>query len=295
MERELGGRNTVRSAFRPQACGGGIGHSNGCAVDIEYAHSTGDKWRDSSDNPNVLETQWIISRGGDTKYRLHFPFPYPPEWHHIEPMDRASCLAGRAIDPNVVGIQATPPAASQPTSGLANMMRNLFSPPPPPIIAPTPINPVYDPTQYYSNTTPYASSTPPPNIPIGTTTYPTSTPKSVSDLIEAIAAPPPPPTTTTATGTPVTLINTIGNVAGLRPGDRPRATATGTVAIASLTPDNTFTSQDLSKTPAEKVFRSNSTFALLDTLRRALVKLLSLLKPFGGVHSRVPNHLIVEE
>lgn len=140
MEAQLGGRNIVRSAFRPQACGGGIGHSNGCAVDIEWAHApmAPDKWRGSSDSPNVLETQWVLRNGGDPKYLIHLPFQYAPEWHHIEPKDRNGCLAGRALDPSVQGMTVSGPsgAGGSPLQNMMSGLQNMMTPPQPQQCAP---------------------------------------------------------------------------------------------------------------------------------------------------------------
>ena len=189
--------------------------------------------------------------------------------YHVEADSSGKCGTGTG-GPN------TGPAQQSPLQSAMNAIRSLFSPPPPPPIS-TPINPVYDPTKYFSTSTPPTSST------FDTPSSTASTSRSVSDLIEAIAANPPPPPSSTATGTPIALNNSIGNVAGLQAGEKPRTAANGSLAVSSLTPNNTFTSQDLSRTPTQNILRGNTTFVLLEALRQTLIHLLSLLRPFGGI------------
>lgn len=297
MEKSLGGQNVLRSAYRPAACGGGVGHSAGCAVDIEYAHAQGDKWRDSSDNPNVPEAKWIRDNGGNTKYRLHFPFPYPPEWHHVEPMDRASCLAGRAINPSVGGTQATPPSTT-PTQQAMRGLQNFFTPPQPVTCAAgmtllngtcvpqQAVQPASNPFDYIQS--PPASSTAISTMNASISAGANNTPSpSVFDRINAIANPTTTATTASAaTGTSVTLNNSLKDAVVLNAGENPNAQRTGSSVSARPGVSQTFVSEDLSKATKQYSGSSASTFALLNSLRSTLLSILQVLRPFGGTMPR---------
>lgn len=302
MESQLGGKNIVRSAYRPGACGGGVGHSHGCAVDIEWAHSGG--WRPASDNPNVLETRWVIKNGGNTQYRIHHPFPYPPEWHHIEPMDRASCLAGRAIDPNVGGVQASPPS-----SGLTNTLRQalgmntqpLLPPQPassqsysPPQQLPTQPSPV-QPTQYFppsnSGNTPLTNTQPTGNSPVPGINENTS----ASDLLSNLQTPQSSITeqllyiaygTSTATSSATTSVpiafdtSDVAGIAG-NTSSETHNTVPSSQESASFSP-TTFTSPDLAFSGSlQGTEPSNAVTRVLADLRIAAKRILMVLRPFG--------------
>lgn len=268
MEQALGGRNIVRSAYRPQACGGGIGHSNGCAVDIEWAHSGG--WRPASDNPNVAETQWVRANGANQKYRIHFPFPYPPEWHHIEPMDRASCIAGRAMNPNVDGVQATPP-----TTSLASRLREALGMQPqatPQAVAPSqPLSTTLSPLGSFSNPSPSSNTLEQPPALITASS-------SVADRLLQLIDAQPTPATTSATSVPIVIAN--APVGGITPRTTPEVVAQPTNTQGSPI-QQTFTTQDLqwqSQTPQSTYVR------VLATLKTILQQLLQILTPFDARH-----------
>jgi hypothetical protein len=111
---------------------------------------------------------------------------------------------------------------------------------------------------------------------------------SAIDLINAIANP-----TTTASGSATGTA--IGKSVALNDALGDKATLGGTLASSSATlggsstyalmpvGSQTFVSQDLSKTPMQPFgLANNSTFALLENIRRILIGILQALRPFGG-------------
>ena len=303
MEKQLGGRNIVRSAFRPGACGGGVGHSHGCAVDIEWAHSGG--WRPASDNPNVLETQWVKTNGGNSQYRIHHPFPYPPEWHHIEPMDRASCLAGRAIDPNVGGTQASPPSAGL-SNGLRQALGMNMQPSAQPPLPPQPVSPQQplggtQPSQFFpssaSGGTPSTGVSGTSNTSGGTAV--TSGVNSTSNMqnpLPNLEKPKPSvaqqlfdiaygtqtaTTSSTATTVPITFdTSDIGGIAGNTQATNDTRSI-GQAPNVAATPPQTFVSSDLNFSSSQAAPSQGTLSQVLADLRTALMRILAVLRPFG--------------
>jgi len=278
-------------------------HEKGCAADISF---NGDGINRPKD-PNKCTNETIICRNNpgcvwahDNAVKMGLQFRLMPQsgfgdcpepWHIELAGARGSDAPADQRCPDVAGaatpggIQDPSPGASSPMSSIGNAMRNFFSPPPPPI-ATTAISPTMNPTQYF---TPAATSQPSPSGTITISDNPPEAPKAVSELITAIASgDTTAKATTTATGTPIALIDALGNTAGLHPGATPTSTATRTIAVASLTPNDTFVSQDLSKTPVQNVLRGNSTFVILEALRQTLIRLLAIIKPFGGVRNSRP-------
>lgn len=251
-------------------------HQIGMAVDINP--------NGGNSSYNTLKSFSLANPG----YGIQFPWPFYAgsiDKNHMEATNRSTgacdgvpgtpVITGPAADPST-----TPSASSAaPTAALANMMRTMFTPTPPPI-APAPVQPAYNPTSYFPPT-PSASGT------ITIDSNPPPSPAPVSDLITAIAGGDTSKSTTTATatGTAITLINALGNVAGLQPnGSKPVPTGTSSIAVASLTPNNTFTSGDLrnGQTQAPVYRNYSSTFIILEQLKQTLLRLLAILKPFGG-------------
>lgn len=321
MEKEVGGRNIVRSAYRPRACGGGVGHSGGCAIDVEWASSGG--WRNASDNPNVRETQWILRNGSNPKYRIHFPFRFAPEWHHIEPMDRAGCLAGRKLDPSAVGAFTTrPPVQTAPSSGFAQALRNYLNPQPqpkPPTQSlPQQQQPRLDqlgqqpPALDTQNATPHPAGTCVPQFHCtngayyyrsstcvdqiyqkcsagcassGNTCASTTTSSSLStfDQIGLIAEP-----TSTPTGAVSDLLFELaigGEEAAILQDKGPRPDATSQTDYGSALPlsQQTFVSQDLrySSAPPYSVQQPSNLQRTLTLMKDILLRAIAYLRPFG--------------
>ena len=314
MEAQLGGKNIIRSAVRPPPCDNGFAHPSGCAIDIEYANARGDKWLDSSWNySNVPEIQWIKDNGSNAKYRLHFRIPRGPEWHHVEPMDIDGCLAGRALDPSVEGVQSTG-SSSSPWQNAMRAVQNFFTPPPPPVVCPPgyiflngqcfpqqAVAPAINPFNYYppaaTSTTSTSTINTNTNINIsvsdminssGNTKSGTST--AAIDLINALAGESE-EQTSTVTGSVVALNAALANSVALQGGLHASSSSISPTSTYALAPANmqTFVSQDLNKTPPRPYTATNaSTFSALNDLRVILLSILQMLRPFGGVISHPP-------
>ena len=161
---------------------------------------------------------------------------------------------------------------NSPTNVLSNALRTMLTPPPPPIVPSQPIAPYYDPSQYFTPPPPYPTSTPnPPPTPTPPPPVPPTT----------ITPPPSPPTSTTSTST-ITLINGINNPVGIDVGTKPKIVGTSTVNVSSV-PQTTFRSDDLSRSPMQfgLFTNKNPLFAILESLKQVLLKILKVIRPFG--------------
>jgi hypothetical protein len=162
------------------------------------------------------------------------------------------------------------------------MIRSLVMPmPPPPINANQPISSSYNPGMYFQPSA--------PDVPVatGNSVIPASgvsePPRPVSELIAALEGPATPPrATTTNSSTTSDLISAIHNVSVVQSSGKPTvATGSRTVVVASLTPQNTFTSRDLRYSPPTSPQASSTRmYVVLESLRQALLKILDFLTPF---------------
>jgi len=276
-------------------------HELGCAADLSY---NGERQVEYGQCRGNAACAWAhANRPNTMQFRLmpESGFTQGPEPWHIEIAGAKGleAIGGQGYCPDNPGTPSPSgglpmqSSAAPSTASLASAMRNLFSPPPPPITPPQPMAAAYDPTQYFAPAaSPAGGPTSPGTISIADTPAPPPVSKAVSDLIKAISGSDmTPQASSTATGTPIALIDALRNTAGLKPGQAPTSTGTSTVSIASLTPPNTFRSNDLRTSPLTATYYNRSTtFMVLEQLRQTLVRLLAILKPFGGVrtYARMP-------
>lgn len=126
IEKQYGGKNIIQSGYR---CDGSRTHPAGCAADIIWTscrtnpkpsltgRGTG-PWECSSDRWDAPEQQWIEAHGKEERYKIHFPYKYFPEGHHVEPINTQGC---RTTAP-VMG----PGGGYTPTGGVADYFRQAF-------------------------------------------------------------------------------------------------------------------------------------------------------------------------